>query len=177
MIQHCLLFGGIMNILKNKHFVIALLVAPILALISYFSVDAAVSEKPHAAKAGAQYELVEKPNCRYSSGHCQLKNGDFELELKGTWQDDVHLQLELVSEFPLQGVVAAQIDQQDSQAVPAQMVALNESGTRWGMLLTNPSIDQSRIRLAASSNQSMYYGDAGLAFVNYETSFDDDFRQ
>jgi hypothetical protein len=166
-----------MNILKNKHFVVALLVAPILALISYFSVDAAVSEKPHAAKSGSEYQLVEKPNCRYSSGHCQLKNGDFELELKGTWQDDVHLQLELESEFPLEGVVAVQIDPTDSQAIPAQMIALNDSRTRWGMTLVNPSIEQSRIRLAASSNKTLYYGDAGLAFVDYHTTFDDDFRQ
>jgi hypothetical protein len=166
-----------MNILKNKHFVIALLVAPILALISYFSVDAAVSEVPHVAVSGSEYELVEKPNCRYSSGHCQLNNGDFELELKGTWKDDVHLQLELESEFPLEGVMAAQIDVADSQAIPAQMIALNESRTRWGMMLVNPSIEQSRIRLAASSNQTLYYGDAGLAFVDYKTSFDDDFRQ
>lgn len=166
-----------MNILKNKHFIIALLIAPVLALISYFSVDAAVSEKPHAAQAGSQYELVEKPNCRYSSGHCQLKNGDFELELVGTWQDGIHLKLELRSEFPLEGVLAAQIDQSDSNATPSQMTPLNDAGTLWGMLLTNPSIDQSRIRLAASSNQTMYYGDAALAFINYKTSFDDDFRQ
>lgn len=166
-----------MSFLKNKHVVIALLVAPILALISYFSVDAAVSEKPHAAKQGSQYELVEKPNCRYSSGHCQLKNGDFELELKGSWKDEVHLQIELESQFPLEGVVAAQIDNLDADSTPMQMVALNEQGTRWGMLLVNPTLDQSRIRLAASSNETLYYGDAGLAFVNYTTSFDDDFRQ
>lgn len=169
-----------MNILKNKHVVIALLVAPVLALISYFSVDAAVSEKPHVAKSGSQYQLVEKPNCRYSSGHCQLKNGDFEIELKGTWQDDIHLKIELESAYPLEGVIAAQIDQVDSldsRGIPSKMLALNESKTRWGMILVNPSIDQSRIRLAASSNQTMYYGDAGLAFVNYETSFDNDFRQ
>lgn len=166
-----------MSFLKNKHVVVALLVAPILALISYFSVDAAVSEKPHAAMKGSQYELVEKPNCRYSSGHCQLKNGDFELELKGAWKDEVHLQIELVSPFPLEGVIAAQIDHLDADATPMQMIALNEHGTRWGMLLVNPALDQSRIRLAASSNETLYYGDAGLAFVDYETSFDDDFRQ
>ena len=37
---------------KNKHVVVAMLVAPVLALIGYFSVDALVAEKPHAAQAG-----------------------------------------------------------------------------------------------------------------------------
>ena len=166
-----------MNILKNKHFVVALIVAPILSLISYFSVDAAVSEKPHAAQAGAQYELIEKPNCRYSSGHCQLKNGDFELELVGTWEDDVHLKIELASPFPLNGVIAVQVDKFDSQSVPSKMISINKEGTLWAMTLVNPTIGQDRIRLAASSNKSIYYGDAGLAFVNYETTFNDDFRQ
>jgi hypothetical protein len=166
-----------MNFLKNKHFIVALIVAPILALISYFSVDAAVSEKPHAAQAGAQYELIEKPNCRYSSGHCQLKNGDFELALKGTWEDGEHLKIELESPYPLEGVLAAQVDSLDKQSTPSKMVSLNKDGTLWAMTLVNPSISEDRIRLAASANKSVYYGDAGLAFVNYETSFHSDFRQ
>ncbi|MGK0445131.1 MAG: hypothetical protein ACJA1U_002071, partial [Bermanella sp.] len=32
-------------------------------------------------------------------------------------------------------------------------------------------------RLAASANQAVYFGDASLAFINYETSYEDDFRK
>ena len=41
--------------LTNKHVVIALIVAPILAVIAYFATDAAVGEKPHKAQAGKSY--------------------------------------------------------------------------------------------------------------------------
>lgn len=37
---------------KNKHFILALLIAPILSIIAYFGTDMALSEKPHAAKEG-----------------------------------------------------------------------------------------------------------------------------
>ena len=50
-----------MSILKNKHMVIAMLMAPVLALISYYAVNALVSETPHAAEAGQSYLLVENP--------------------------------------------------------------------------------------------------------------------
>ena len=62
---------------KNKHFIVALLIAPILAIIAYFGVDIAVSEKPHAAKKGQSYKLVSKSNCRYTSGLCDMENGEF----------------------------------------------------------------------------------------------------
>ncbi|GAL14113.1 hypothetical protein JCM19233_5125 [Vibrio astriarenae] len=35
---------------KNKHFIVALIVAPILAIIAYFGIDIASVKKPHAAK-------------------------------------------------------------------------------------------------------------------------------
>ncbi len=45
---------------KNKHFIIALLIAPILSLIAYFGTDMALSEKPHAAKEGESYKLYQQ---------------------------------------------------------------------------------------------------------------------
>ena len=57
-----------MKFLKNKHLLTASLVAPILALMSYFAIDALVGETPHAAEEGQSYQLVEKQNCRYNSG-------------------------------------------------------------------------------------------------------------
>lgn len=62
---------------KNKHFILALLIAPILSIIAYFGTDMALSEKPHAAKEGETYKLASKSNCRYTSGLCDMENGDF----------------------------------------------------------------------------------------------------
>ena len=58
-----------MSFFKNRHLVIATLMAPVLALISYYAVNALVSETPHAAKAGQSYQLAEKPNCRRGGGN------------------------------------------------------------------------------------------------------------
>lgn len=56
------------RLLTNKHVVIAMLVAPVLAVIAYFAVDASVSEPPKAAQPGQSYPLAVRSNCRYTSG-------------------------------------------------------------------------------------------------------------
>jgi len=163
--------------LKNKHVIVALIVAPILAIMSYFAVDAAVSETPHAAKPGERVQLIEKPNCRYTSGACDLKNGDFEVRIRGQWFDEVQVLLTLESTVPLDGVIAAHVTNIDTEVPPVKMKALDDSGLKWGLNIVNPNLKVDRIRLAASSNETLYFGDAALTFINYETSFNDDFRQ
>jgi NADH:ubiquinone oxidoreductase subunit 3 (subunit A) len=59
---------------KNWHVIIAMIVAPILAVLAWFAVDYFVAERPHAAKEGAAYSLIAKSNCRYDSGQCDLEN-------------------------------------------------------------------------------------------------------
>ncbi|NOQ87942.1 MAG: hypothetical protein GQ550_03380, partial [Gammaproteobacteria bacterium] len=54
-----------MQILKNKHLILAMFVAPVLAIIAYSSVDTIVSEQPQAAMQGSSYKLAAKSNCRY----------------------------------------------------------------------------------------------------------------
>ena len=56
------------------------LAAPVLGVVAYFGVGAMFGEKPMPAVAGQSYQLIEKSNCRYSSGQCGLKNVDFELK-------------------------------------------------------------------------------------------------
>ena len=73
---------GLSGFLASLAIVIALLVAPVLALIAYFAVDAVVAEKPEKALAGSSYPLVAKSNCRYASGRCSLENGDVQLEIE-----------------------------------------------------------------------------------------------
>jgi len=68
----------------NKHVIIAMLVAPVLAIMAWFAVDYFIGERPHAAKEGAAYTLIAKSNCRYDSGQCDLENSDFKLNLRPT---------------------------------------------------------------------------------------------
>lgn len=166
-----------MSFLKNKHVVVALIVTPILAILGYFAVDAMVAETPHAAKAGQQYELVSKPNCRYSSGVCGLKNGEFELTLTAKWQDQRRMLLILESAHPLDGAMIAAVDTPEDDRKPVEMYPENRERQKWTLELMNPNLEQGRLRLAVSSNKTLYYGDAAMKFAQYETAFGHDFRQ
>ena len=72
---------------KNKHVILAMLIAPVLAIIAWFSVDYFVAERPHEARPGASYPLVAKPNCRRLSERCDLVNEDFRLGMNITYAD------------------------------------------------------------------------------------------
>jgi len=154
-----------MNILKNKHIVTASLVAPLLALMSYFAIDFFVGESPHAAEEGGSYQLVEKSNCRYNSGHCDLQNGDFRLNLSPQWDSNGQLQLTLVSEFPLDGVVISRVANGVGEQPPVQMQATSDDGLAWSVSLDNPVPGADRLRLVASSNKALWYGDVAMKFA------------
>lgn len=159
-----------MSILTNKHFVIALIVAPILAVISYFAVDAVVAEKAQAPLSGQSYELIAQSSCRYSSGHCVLKNGNFELKLKGNWLGQSRLNLVLESEHPLEGVKVAAARSSDSERIPKAMKVLDSEGQRWQLEVDSLAPDQSRLQLVARANDSLYFAEASLAFTLQEAT-------
>ncbi len=162
---------------KNKHVIAALIITPILAVLGYFAVDALVSETPHAAKKGASYKLAEKPNCRYTSGMCGLKNGEFELKLTTNWLDGNRMRLHLSSVAPLDGAKISMVDDESDQQVPQDMLRNSEDGTSWIIDMNRPDREKSRLRIAVSSDGVLYYGDAGTKFTVYQTTFDGDFRQ
>ena len=163
---------------KNKHVIAALLIAPILSIISYFAVDSMVSEKPHQAVEGQAYPLVEKPNCRYESGLCGLKNGDFQVELTAEPAGEGKLRLRLSSVHPLENAGVAIVSGNEEQRAPVAMTSNSQSATEWIAMVpyegNNPT-DQ-RLRIALSANGAFYYAESSLAFVDYETSYHKDFR-
>jgi hypothetical protein len=157
--------GKIVSIFKNKHLMTASLVTPVLALIGYFGINALVGEKPHTAKEGESYQLVEMPNCRYDSGYCGLKNGEFELKISPQWTGDNQLILALKSEFPLDGVKVAVTGNEDEEEQPVDMKADAGDGLSWSVELVSDDPANDRLRLVASSRQSLYYGDVALKFT------------
>jgi len=165
------------NFLKNKHVIVALIVTPILAILGYFAVDAVVSETPHAAQSGQQYELVSKPNCRYSSGVCGLKNGDFELTLTAQRTEKSGMLLTLKSLHPLDGAMISAVDDAADNKQPVDMYPVDRSRQHWTLEILDPNLETGRLRLAVSSNKTLYFGDAAMKFAQYETSFGQDFRQ
>ncbi|OOE50218.1 hypothetical protein [Salinivibrio kushneri] len=160
------MMSTVTRLLTNKHVVIAMLVAPVLAVITYFAVDASVSEPPKAAQPGQSYPLAVRSNCRYTSGFCQLENGDMKLKLESQGGENNRLTLRLVSELPLEG---AQIGLTD--ITPQTMQIRDETGTTWTVTLPAPSSEETQIRLAVSMKGSHYYAETPVTFIEHKTFY------
>lgn len=161
-----------MSTWKNKHVIIATLMAPVLALVAYFGVNAMLSEKPQAAEPGQSYQLAEKPNCRYSSGLCGLKNADFELTLTFEMRGSARMLLKLESEHPLDGVLVALAEDKADEQNPMEMRATATSGLHWSLDMVRPDPDIHRLHLVASSGGTLYFGDAATKFTLIETTLE-----
>ncbi len=101
---------------RNRHVVTALLVAPILALIAYFAVDAMVTPNAEALVQGKSYPLKEHSNCRRAGGLCTLSNNELRVQLRARREAG-------------QLVFEVQLDQSADQAV---LALLNHSGQEFG---------------------------------------------
>lgn len=155
----------------NKHVVVAMLVAPVLAIMAWFAIDYLLSERPHAAQPGADYQLIAKSNCRYDSGECDLENGDFELSLRATEITATGITLSLRSRFPLQHATIGFIDA-GVQAMPAKMSSIDSSATQWSATLTQPADNPSTLGIAVSSNGTNYFAEAPTAFLQLNRARD-----
>ncbi len=160
----------------NKHVIAALIVTPILAVLGYFAVDALVSEKPHQAVKGASYKLVAKPNCRYSSGVCELTNGDFEVRITLD-QEDNQLLLTLESVFPLEGGKVSLSAADEENPLPSALYAVDEQQRRWQTTFFQPYTGVEMMHIVLAADGSLYYGETVAAFAEYETSYGEDFRR
>ncbi len=160
---------------KNKHVITALIVTPILAVIGYFATDYFVSERPHQAKQGGQYQLVQLPNCRYASGQCDLKNGNFKVVVTGR-EDDGRLLLNLESVFVVDEVYVSVVKDPSDTVGPTRMQPVDDLGKRWQVRLPVVAPEQQYLRLVVAAKGAMYYAETTMPFLNYETSFKKDFR-
>ena len=152
-------------VFTNKHVVVAMIAAPLLAVMAWFATGQFAGEEPQAAVAGQSYPLVEKSNCRYPSGACDVQNEDFRLRLTeqaGTGGQPSELLL--TSSHPLEGVVLGiGLPQEETQ--PAAMRAADSRGLQWGVTLPAAVLPTQRIRLVAMAGGSSYFADVGTTFL------------
>jgi hypothetical protein len=153
------------SFLKSKHTIVAVLIAPLLTVMAWYGVDLLVGEKPKPAEGGQSYALAEKPGCRWASGSCEMKNGDFELALAPDWKASGRLGLTLESVFPLEGVRLALVTDETEEAPPQDMQAIGTGGTTWYVELPGPDAQYDRLRLVASAKGALYFGDVALKFA------------
>lgn len=160
---------------KNKHLVVAMLVAPVLAIMAWFAVDYFIGERPHVAKEGAAYTLIAKSNCRYDSGQCDLENSDFKLSIRplSVTADDV--ELEMTSAFSLRSATLGLVNH-GIPASPSAMTAASDEALRWTTRLSRPTDDDPTIRVAVTAQSATWYAEIPVVFLkgfNRQTSSND----
>ena len=153
--------------LSNKHVIIAMLVAPILAVLAWIAVGQFAGEKPHKAEPGRDYPLVEQSNCRYASGACDLSNEDFKLRLSLYRSADPVIVLS--ASHPLDGVLLS-VGTSEQNLPPEKMRAADGQGLKWRMLLGRVPGEQERIRLVATTGGSAYFAEASTLFMGDDTN-------
>ena len=149
---------------KNKHVVVAMLVAPILAVIAWFAVDYLVAERAKPARSGTTYPLVAKSNCRYDSGRCDLKNEDLEVSLRPTAIDASGISLELSSVFPLTRAMVGVVEG-DAEQAPAGFTAANSDQTEWTGRIARPASQESQLRVAIVANGATFFAEVPVVFL------------
>jgi len=152
---------------KNKHVVVAMLVAPVLSILAWFAVDYFVSERPHAAKIGTTYSLIAKSNCRYDSGQCDLENGEFELTLRPTEIGESMITLNLESRFALQQATVGLVNN-GIETEPSGMVSAGTGATDWSTMLARPQSDESTLRIAVVAQGATYYAEVPIVFMQLD---------
>ncbi len=151
-------------LLTNKHVVVALLVAPILSVLAWFAVGNLIGEQPHAALPGQVYSLLEKSNCRYESGACDLVNGDINLQLK-VLNSAASPLLELQSNVSLQAVAIAVVPEGAGDEIPPQtMRSVSGDNTLWQLPLAAPLAEGERLRLVAVTPDNRFTAETSTRF-------------
>ena len=151
--------------LTNKHMIIAMLVAPVLAILAWFAVGQLAGEKPHSSQVGREYPLVEQSNCRYESGICELRNEDMVIKL--SMEKEADSVLVLRASHTLDGVLLA-IGPPESSVLPDKMRTSDGQGKEWRMLIGGVPGPQERIRLVATAGGSAYFAEASTRFIQSE---------
>lgn len=149
---------------KNKHIVIAMLVAPVLAIMAWFAVDYFVAERPHAAQDGAAYVLVAKSNCRYESGRCDLENADFKLSVRPASETAESMLIEVSASHPLQSASVGLVDS-GAQTAPVTMTAKTREALIWTGLIDLPGSKETALRIAVTAQGATWYAEVPTVFL------------
>jgi hypothetical protein len=150
---------------KNKHIVVALIVAPILSILAWFAVGQIAGEKPKPAEAGNTYKLVARSNCRYASGSCNLHNADFELTLEPEMVTASSVALTMSASHALQSAALGLIEP-GLASQPSTMTQTANDGTQWQGLLPRPASAAAMIRIAVTAQDATWYAEVPVVFLD-----------
>jgi hypothetical protein len=151
---------------KNKHVVIAMLVAPILAVIAWYGVDAIVAERAESAQPGSAYPLVARSNCRYESGQCDLVNHDFKLVIRVVEIRPGRITLALESEFPITNATLSLVSDDDETLATVARGREPDSLVQWQATIAADAVPAAILRVAVTVQQSVYFAEVPVIFIH-----------
>lgn len=155
---------------KNRHVIVALLVAPVLAILTWFAVGSLWGEKAAPAQPGNSYPLVARSNCRWASGQCDLENNDLELILR--YDPELQGTLVLSASHTLDSVLVA-LASPGEEVSPRRMRPSGGDGRQWRLALTVPPGADVRLRLVAAAAGASYFGDTAALFLAGDATEDE----
>ncbi len=150
-------------VFTNKHVVISLLVAPVLAILAWFAAGYFAGERPLPAQTGESYPLLEKSNCRWESGACDLENEDLQLTLALETAAGGP-ELVLRSSHALDGVVVG-IGDPGASSQPQPMRGEGGDAREWRLPVAALPGPAQRIHLVAMAGGSAFFADAATVFL------------
>lgn len=162
---------------RNFHFIIAFLVAPFLAIMAWYAADTMLGDKKEKAKEGLGYELLGDSNCRYESGTCTMSNGNFELSVQVDRAGEGKLAVRLESAHPLDAISMGWVNPGEEEANQTPLEPAGDKRVRWKGIIPGEASTEARMRVLARADGTSYYGETATVFIDYETSFGEDFRQ
>lgn len=148
--------------LGNRHVVVAMLVAPLLAVLAWFAVGWLAGDVPDAAvpaQAGQAYPLVEQSGCRYAGGRCRLRNNDVSVDIRFTSATALQIESAQTLDSVLIGL------RSEAEATPIAAAPVDAGQRRWRLTLPAPPDSGDHLRLVANGGGVSYYGEASLVFT------------
>lgn len=153
---------------KNKHVVIAMIVAPILAVLAWFAVGQIAGEKAQVAEPGAAYPLVARSNCRWESGECELVNNDLKLTILPLELGAQYTKLSLDSEFPLAQATFALLSNGEEVVAKAEQDASPDAAAQMTVTIPAFADPEAMLRVAVTVQESLYFAEVPVVFMRPE---------
>ncbi len=153
---------------KNKHVVIALIVAPILAILAWYAVGLIAGEQAQVAEPGAAYPLLARSNCRWESGECNLANNDLEMTILPLELGAQYTRLALDSEFPVAQATFALLTNGNEVVATAEHDTSPDAPLRMTVTIPAFADPEAMLRVAVTVQDSLYFAEVPVVFMRPE---------
>ena len=155
---------AIIDTLTHRHVVVALLVAPCLALLTWYATGIFITNdknKLMIAKPGDAFPLMERSGCRYPGGHCKLVNKEVVIRISSEEKG----RFNFISSLPLQGLLVGLASHTDTP--PIRVLSHSSDSQTWIWQPVKWPTTHDAIRLVAMANEVSYFGEASLMFLSH----------